>query len=51
VNITPFYQIYGLKCIDYNPPNIELELVCINETESYLAEFVSELGLQVKSNI
>lgn len=40
-------QIYGLRCIEYEPPNIELELSCINETEPYLSEFVAELGLQV----
>ena len=41
-------QIYGLKCVDYSPPNIELEVTSINESESYLSELVSELGLQVR---
>ena len=42
------FQIYGLRCVDYKPPDIELELSCINESESYLSEFVAELGLQVR---
>ncbi len=38
---TNFLQIYGLKCVEYKLPNIELEITCINETESYLAELGS----------
>lgn len=42
--------IYGLKCVEYKLPNIELEITCINETQAYLAELVSELGLTLKTN-
>ena len=42
--------IYGLDCVIYKPPQLTLNVTCINESPIYLAEFSAELGLRLKTN-
>nr|CAG4644169.1 EOG090X0AGI [Lepidurus arcticus] len=41
--------VYRVQCIAFAPPQITLEVSCINEDEQFLASMVHELGLQLKS--
>lgn len=41
--------LYGVKCIDFNPPDFVLEVHAINEHNNYLAQLVNDIGLQLKS--
>nr|CAG4641071.1 EOG090X0AGI [Eulimnadia texana] len=41
--------IYGLKCIDFKPPDFTLEVHCINEDEIFLATLVHDIGISLKS--
>ena len=42
--------MYGLECVNFNPPDITLKVTCVNESPIYLAEFCSELGLTLRTN-
>lgn len=42
--------IYGMRCIDFNPPDFSLEVHAINEHSDYLAELVHEMGLELKAS-
>ncbi|XP_034951142.1 mitochondrial mRNA pseudouridine synthase Trub2 [Chelonus insularis] len=42
--------IYNLKCIDFNPPEFTLEIVCLNTSELALKQLVQNLGLAVRTN-
>ncbi|KAI0227405.1 Mitochondrial mRNA pseudouridine synthase Trub2 [Lamellibrachia satsuma] len=42
--------IYGMKCIEFDPPDFTLEVHAINEQSDYLAELVHELGLEMKAS-
>ncbi|GFX16721.1 mitochondrial mRNA pseudouridine synthase Trub2 [Trichonephila clavipes] len=42
--------IYGIRCIDFNLPGFTLEIQCINETDTYLAELVHQIGVYLKSS-
>ncbi|KAK2586348.1 hypothetical protein KPH14_010640 [Odynerus spinipes] len=39
--------LYEIKCIDFQPPEFMLEIVCINEDEQYLKTLIHELGLEL----
>jgi len=41
--------IYHAKCMKFNPPDFELEMQTINESEGFLRQFVHELGLKLHS--
>lgn len=41
--------IYGLKCIEFKPPDFMIEVQCINETEEFLMVLVHELGYKLRS--
>ncbi|CAG5127689.1 unnamed protein product [Candidula unifasciata] len=41
--------LYGVKCIDFQPPDFTLEIHCINETCQYLRCLVHELALKLKT--
>ncbi|XP_053380777.1 pseudouridylate synthase TRUB2, mitochondrial-like [Mercenaria mercenaria] len=46
-NTTPI--LYGIKCIEFTPPDFTLEVHAINEDSDYLAQLVHDIGLQLKS--
>ncbi|XP_030756555.1 mitochondrial mRNA pseudouridine synthase Trub2 [Sitophilus oryzae] len=41
--------IYGIKCVEFQPPNFTLEIHCINEYETYLMHLVHEIGTKLHS--
>ncbi|XP_043504685.1 mitochondrial mRNA pseudouridine synthase Trub2 [Polistes fuscatus] len=41
--------LYEIKCVDFQPPEFTLEIVCINEYEQYLKTLVHELGMEARS--
>ncbi|CAH0559662.1 unnamed protein product [Brassicogethes aeneus] len=41
--------LYGIKCIEFTPPNFVIEVHCINENESYLTTFIHEIGTKLHS--
>lgn len=42
--------IYGLECLSYKPPHVTLGVTCVYESQEFLAGFVHELGLQLRTN-
>ncbi|XP_074655033.1 pseudouridylate synthase TRUB2, mitochondrial-like [Tubulanus polymorphus] len=42
--------IYGMKLVEYKPPEFTLEVHCIGEYCTYLRKFVHELSLDMKSS-
>jgi len=42
-------MMYSLKCVDFNPPEFTLEIVCVNEDDMFLKEIVHTLGWQARS--
>ncbi|XP_071450423.1 pseudouridylate synthase TRUB2, mitochondrial-like [Hetaerina americana] len=38
--------IYGLKCIDFNPPEFTVEVHCINENEDFLAHLMLDAAMK-----
>ncbi|XP_046831223.1 mitochondrial mRNA pseudouridine synthase Trub2 [Vespa crabro] len=41
--------LYEIKCVNFEPPEFTLEIVCINENEQYLKTLIHELGLELRS--
>ncbi|XP_058984896.1 pseudouridylate synthase TRUB2, mitochondrial [Musca domestica] len=41
--------IYGIKLIDFQKPHFTLEIHAINESESYLATLVHEIGIELRT--
>ncbi|KAJ8947076.1 hypothetical protein NQ318_019971 [Aromia moschata] len=41
--------IYGLKCVEFEPPHFMIEIQCVNEYETYLASLIHEIGLKLHS--
>ena len=41
--------IYGIRLISFNLPDFAIEVQCTNVDEKFLGEFVSEIGLAMKS--
>ncbi|XP_054707738.1 pseudouridylate synthase TRUB2, mitochondrial-like [Uloborus diversus] len=41
--------IYSIKCTDFSLPNFTLEIQCINENETFLAELVHQIGVYLRS--
>ncbi|XP_044757228.1 mitochondrial mRNA pseudouridine synthase Trub2 [Coccinella septempunctata] len=42
--------LYGIKCVDFNPPDFTLEIHCINEYETYLMHLIHEVGMKLHSS-
>ncbi|XP_041370713.1 mitochondrial mRNA pseudouridine synthase Trub2-like [Gigantopelta aegis] len=42
-------MLYGVKCIDFNPPDFTLEIHAINEKCTYMGHLIHDIGLQLKS--
>ncbi len=42
--------IYGLRCVEFEPPQLVLEVHCVNETAEYLLQLVDSLGTRLKSS-
>lgn len=42
--------IYGIKCVDFQPPYFTLEIQSINENEMYLRTIIFEIGTKLKSS-
>ncbi|XP_058800010.1 pseudouridylate synthase TRUB2, mitochondrial [Phymastichus coffea] len=42
-------MIYTIKCVDFQPPEFTLEIVCINEEDNYLKSLAAEVGYKLKS--
>ncbi|KAJ8680739.1 hypothetical protein QAD02_016526 [Eretmocerus hayati] len=42
-------MVYSIKCVDFQPPEFTLEVVCINENDAYLKSLASEIGYKLKS--
>lgn len=43
-------MIYGIKCVEFEPPNFTLEIHCMNEYESYLCHLIHEIGMKLHSS-
>eukprot|EP00106_Octopus_bimaculoides_P014474 XP_014781916.1 PREDICTED: probable tRNA pseudouridine synthase 2 isoform X1 [Octopus bimaculoides] len=41
--------LYGIKCIDFQPPDFTLEIHTLNEKTTYLMSLIHNIGLQLKS--
>ncbi|KAL1506158.1 hypothetical protein ABEB36_005571 [Hypothenemus hampei] len=41
--------IYGIKCIEFQPPEFTVEIQCINEYEDYLTHIIHEIGQKLHS--
>ncbi|KAL5012250.1 hypothetical protein ScPMuIL_010801 [Solemya velum] len=42
--------IYGVKCIEFQPPDFTLEIHAINEKCTFLQNSINDIGLQLKSS-
>ncbi|XP_061195188.1 pseudouridylate synthase TRUB2, mitochondrial-like [Saccostrea echinata] len=42
--------IYGVKCIKFEPPHFTLEVHCVNESYTFLRDFVYKVGVAVRSS-
>ncbi|XP_066145347.1 pseudouridylate synthase TRUB2, mitochondrial [Euwallacea fornicatus] len=41
--------LYGIKCVEFNPPEFMIEIQCINEYEDYLMHLIHEIGQKLHS--
>ncbi|XP_050309799.1 pseudouridylate synthase TRUB2, mitochondrial [Anthonomus grandis grandis] len=41
--------LYGIKCIEFEPPEFTLEIQCINEYEDYLCQLIHEIAQRLHS--
>ncbi|XP_063972610.1 pseudouridylate synthase TRUB2, mitochondrial [Diachasmimorpha longicaudata] len=41
--------LYAMKCVDFNPPEFTLEIVCINEDPIFLKNLIHKLGMYLRS--
>ncbi|XP_065709817.1 pseudouridylate synthase TRUB2, mitochondrial isoform X1 [Patagioenas fasciata] len=42
--------ITGIRCLQFAPPEFQLEVHCLHETQQYLRKIVHEIGLELKSS-
>ncbi|NXG63927.1 TRUB2 synthase, partial [Hemiprocne comata] len=42
--------ITGIRCLQFTPPEFQLEIHCLHETQQYLRKIVHEVGLELKSS-
>ncbi|NXC76318.1 TRUB2 synthase, partial [Anhinga anhinga] len=42
--------ITGIRCLQFAPPEFQLEIHCLHETQQYLRKIVHEIGLELKSS-
>lgn len=42
--------IYGVRCIKFEPPEFTLEVHCVNETYTFLRDFIYKVGVSVRSS-
>ncbi|XP_072015067.1 pseudouridylate synthase TRUB2, mitochondrial-like [Amphiura filiformis] len=42
--------ILNAKCVDFNPPDFELELECLSASSQYLRFMIHDIGLELKSS-
>ena len=42
--------IYGVRCIKFEPPEFTLEVHCVNETYTFLRDFIYKIGVSVRSS-
>ena len=41
--------VFNLKCLQFDPPHLELEVTCIHESAEFLAGLVNELGNKLRT--
>ncbi|XP_054853636.1 pseudouridylate synthase TRUB2, mitochondrial isoform X1 [Eublepharis macularius] len=41
--------ITAIRCLQFEPPDFQLEIHCMHETQQYLRKIVHEIGLELKS--
>uniref|UniRef100_A0A8C8RRX6 TruB pseudouridine synthase family member 2 n=1 Tax=Pelusios castaneus TaxID=367368 RepID=A0A8C8RRX6_9SAUR len=41
--------ITSIRCLQFSPPEFQLEIQCLHETQQYLRKIVHEIGLELKS--
>lgn len=41
--------MYGIKCIEFVPPNFTIEINCVNEKEVFLTNIIHEIGIKLHS--
>ncbi|KAF7241114.1 Mitochondrial mRNA pseudouridine synthase Trub2 [Varanus komodoensis] len=42
--------ITAVRCLQFAPPEFQLEIHCLHETQQYLRKIVHEIGLELKSS-
>ncbi|XP_074871249.1 pseudouridylate synthase TRUB2, mitochondrial isoform X2 [Carettochelys insculpta] len=42
--------ITAIRCLQFEPPEFQLEIQCLHETQQYLRKIVHEIGLELKSS-
>lgn len=42
--------VYNLRCIKYSPPDVTLEMTCINENYEFIVDMVAEMGRRLKTD-
>lgn len=42
--------IYGVRCINFEPPNFTLEVHCVNESYTFLRDFIYKIGVSLRSS-
>ncbi|NXY81207.1 TRUB2 synthase, partial [Alcedo cyanopectus] len=42
--------ITAIRCLQFTPPEFQLEVHCLHETQQYLRKVVHEVGLELKSS-
>lgn len=42
--------IYGVRCIKFEPPDFTLEVHCVNESYTFLRDFVYKIGVSLRSS-
>ncbi|NWS50749.1 TRUB2 synthase, partial [Probosciger aterrimus] len=42
--------ITAVRCLQFAPPEFQLEIHCLHETQKYLRKVVHEIGLELKSS-
>ena len=42
--------IYGFKLVNFDAPDVTVDVTAVNVDETYLAELVDEIGEKVKTN-
>lgn len=42
--------IYGIRCIEFHPPDFTIEVHAVNETCTYLMKLIHEIGLELRAS-